>query len=352
MTPDELDRLAAVIAGFAKTEFRAVIGGDDGDGYDEIEAIVEGDEPRAFAEVFCDGCAEPLVEILRAAPDLLRLARGEPGSDLFEARQAVIREGLERDAALARLATFEEANAEHRIRIVALEQTIAELRARLVPRVDEAFVERWAERLREYGDARERFEDPRLPPELLADGIVRGLLADVGVQPVAPVPAGVHEALGITSDHARRARALHGDGDIVTPAANEAEQIETFRCNGCGISMPVDEACDECMRRFDAALVVVDTERQIAQWLAAMNPPDDERIKKIQRDLVLDILAGAWRATGRPVAPANCSTEPNSASNPLDRACPTCGEPAGEPCCDPEGRNWPRGSWHVARVQP
>ena len=71
----DLDKLGKAIDLFAKTEFRAVAGGDDGDGYDEIEAVSDGGDRHAFSEVFSDDCAAPLVEILTATPELLRLAR-------------------------------------------------------------------------------------------------------------------------------------------------------------------------------------------------------------------------------------------------------------------------------------
>lgn len=71
----DLDALGKIIAGFTKTQFRAIPGGDDGDGYDEIEAVVNGGERHAFADVYSDDCAAPVVEILNAAPDLIQLAR-------------------------------------------------------------------------------------------------------------------------------------------------------------------------------------------------------------------------------------------------------------------------------------
>lgn len=70
----DLDALAAVVAGFAKSHFIAVPGGPDNYCNDAIDAVDDG-EVTTLAEVYVNDCAAPIVEILNASAELLRLAR-------------------------------------------------------------------------------------------------------------------------------------------------------------------------------------------------------------------------------------------------------------------------------------
>lgn len=70
----DLTAIGKTIDGFAKTRFRVL----DDDEFDNAILAASHDEPNdwsEFATVFADDCAEPIVEILLAAPALLRLAR-------------------------------------------------------------------------------------------------------------------------------------------------------------------------------------------------------------------------------------------------------------------------------------
>jgi hypothetical protein len=82
--PIDLDKLASAIDGFAKTRFRVFV--DEYASYDMIQTESDGadDGWSDFAEVQADDCAAPVVEILTAAPELLRLARVGLAYDAYE----------------------------------------------------------------------------------------------------------------------------------------------------------------------------------------------------------------------------------------------------------------------------